>query len=71
VGGREATVEIEDGRATFAGPGFAVRFDAADPEGTIAGEATVEVDLGLYRIIDGLRRAVLDAAESNFVNCAE
>jgi putative selenate reductase len=70
VGGREVEVEVEGGRARFSGAGFAVRFDAADPEGSIEGEATVEVDLGLFRIVDGLRRAVLAAGASNFVSTA-
>jgi putative selenate reductase len=74
VAGREVEVEVElegEGgreRATYSGPGFSVRLDPADPEGTIEGEASDEVDVGLFRVIDGLRRAVLSPASINWVN---
>lgn len=68
VGGREIAIEIEGDQARYQGPGFAVHFDLADPEGTLAGEATADIDLGLFRVIDGLRRAVLSPEVSHFVN---
>ncbi len=62
-------VENRDGRASYSGRGFSVQFDAADPEGTITGEATAEVDLACFAIIDSLFQALFDSAAVNAVNC--
>jgi putative selenate reductase len=43
-------------RVRFVGPGFDVRFDPADPAGTIEGEATEgSIDLTIYVLLDRLR----------------
>jgi hypothetical protein len=54
-------------RARFSGDGFDVGFAAADPEATIAGAADAVVDLTCFRIMDWLRRAILDAAEPGWL----
>ena len=53
----------------YNGEGFSVGLDLDDPIGTIEGTATVPVDLTHLRIIDALRRALLDdGAPVNYVN---
>ncbi|MGQ0720541.1 MAG: glutamate synthase [Candidatus Eiseniibacteriota bacterium] len=57
---REMRAEFRgDGTVRFAGPGFDVELDPADPLGTIRGEADGDVDLGWLRILDRIRAAVL------------
>jgi putative selenate reductase len=68
--GRAFRAEIEGERARFAGPGFDVELSASDPEATIAGRVDAEavIDLTYFRIMDWLRRAVLDGPGVNYVN---
>ncbi|HSL22410.1 MAG TPA: hypothetical protein VK886_12810 [Vicinamibacterales bacterium] len=67
--GAEYRVEIEGGRVSYAGNGFAVRFDAADPAGTIQGQAEGDVDLTYYEIMTRLRLALLGSTDVNYINC--
>jgi putative selenate reductase len=66
-GGRELRLEVAADRYTYAGDGFLISFDGADPEGTVRGEGD-EVDLTYCFIMDYLRRAVLDSARVNYLN---
>ncbi len=66
--GSDYALDIDGERRCFAGDGFTLTFDATDPEGTLQGEATDEVDLTWYFIMDYVRRAVLDPATTNYVN---
>jgi putative selenate reductase len=59
---------IEGARASFSGDGFSLVFDEADPEGTAEGDAEGEVDLTYFRIMNWLRKAVLDGDRINYVN---
>lgn len=67
--GRAYRLERRGDRARFSGDGFDVGFAAADPEATIEGtvDAAAVVDLTCFRIMDLLRRAILDAAEPSWV----
>ncbi len=66
--GRQFEIRVEAGEVTFTGPGFQVRFDRHDPEGTLEGEAEGEVDLTYSFIMDALRRAILDGDQVNYIN---
>jgi putative selenate reductase len=68
--GRVYRAEIDGDAARFAGPGFDVRLSTGDPEGTIAGpvDAGAEIDLTYLRIMDWLRRGVLDGPGVSYVN---
>ena len=66
-GGREFRLEVAGGHAVFVGPNFKVEFDHDDPEGSFAGEASVEVDLTYCHIMDYLRRAIFDGEVGGYV----
>ncbi len=66
-GGREFRLETAGGRIRYAGPGFAVEFDAGSPEETLRGEARGEVDLTYCHIMDYLRRSILDSPQVTYV----
>ena len=57
-------------RVAFSVPGFDVSFAPESPEETLQGQvdATTAVDLTYFRILDWLRRGVLDEAGVNYVN---
>jgi len=55
-------------KASYAGEGFSLAFDEEDPEGTATGDAEGEVDLTYFRIMNWLRKAVLDGGRVNYVN---
>jgi len=63
-------LELVQDRAKFAGPGFEVQLSPADPEGTMRGRVDPDaiVDLTYFRIMDWLRRGVLDGPGVNYVN---
>jgi putative selenate reductase len=67
--GRAFKVEWREEQVAFSGPGFDVRFAAATPE-ALEGhvDAGATVDLTYFRILDLLRRGVLDEAGVNYVN---
>ena len=66
--GREYRLEVRKGRATFAGDGFRLTYDMADPRRTLAGDGPDEVDLTPCFIMDGLRRAILNPDRINYLN---
>ena len=72
--GRSYRLELDahgDGEgARFVGPGFDVRLLALDPEGSIEGriEPGGCVDLAYFRIMDGVRKGVMDGPGVNYVN---
>ena len=58
--GSEYRVEaLGDGRVRYSGEGFTMTFDPADPAATAEGEASGEVDLRWYRILELVRAGVL------------
>lgn len=65
--GREVILETTGSRAHFCGPGFALRFDWRDPEGTLKGELDVEVDLTEARVLHVLATSVFSPREINWV----
>jgi putative selenate reductase len=69
-GGAAYRVAFDGDEVLFTGPGFEVRFRASDPEGTVGGrvEAGAVVDLTYFRILERLRRGVLDRSTVNYVN---
>jgi putative selenate reductase len=71
--GREFTASLGGPLARFAGAGFAVSFDPADPGGTLAGSADdgAVVDLGVFQIIRWFNDAIFAPAAVNYVNCLE
>ena len=66
--GAEYKVEIAGGRVGFSGPGFSVAFAEPDPEGSVQGEASGDVDLTYYHIMNRLRLALFAPATVNYVN---
>ena len=68
--GRVLRLELDAGRARYSGDGFDLRFAAADPEATIEGraDAGAVIDLTWFRVMDHLRRAVLDGPGVNWLN---
>ena len=66
--GKLVSLTVADGRARFSGEGFSVSFDLSDPVGSIEGDATEAVDLGLFFVLDGIRRALSSEGTSHFVN---
>jgi len=69
-GGREYRLDAEAGRMRYAGDGFDLVFDAADPVATLAGDAAGEVDLTYFYIMDWLRKALLAPGAVNWVSAA-
>lgn len=65
--GREVILETTGSRAHFCGPGFALRFDWHDPEGTLKGELDTEVDLTEARVLHVLATSVFSPREINWV----
>ena len=69
-GGREYRLDDEGGRVRYTGEGFSLTFDAADPVGTLGGDAAGEVDLTYFHVMDWLRKALLAPGAVNWVNVA-
>lgn len=67
--GRDFEARVDGGRVAFRGDGFEVEFDEADPQGTIDGHATGEVDLTYFSLMRMVSDAVLGAAD-NYVSAA-
>jgi putative selenate reductase len=71
-GGRAYHLERQGGKSRFAGQGFAVTLDEADPAGTLGGDAEtttepgVEIDLSYARILAWLRDAVYAGDSINY-----
>jgi putative selenate reductase len=66
--GREYSLTLRGGAADYAGPGFRVSYQPADPAGTVKGDAEGEVDLTYALIMDVLRRALLAPDAVSYVN---
>jgi putative selenate reductase len=63
TGTRELRAEFrDDGTVRFAGAGFDVELEPADPLGTVRGRADGDVDIGWLRILDRIRAALLSGA---------
>ncbi len=67
-GGQDFAADIENGRATYRGPGFQLTCDAADPTRGLAGSATGEVDLTYLRLMLLIGRSVLEESGINYVS---
>jgi putative selenate reductase len=65
---REYRAVVRNGGVSFRGDGFAVRFDAADPERTLRGTARGPVDLTLFYLMDALRASILSWSRVNYIN---
>jgi putative selenate reductase len=66
--GKEYTLSLANGRASYAGEGFELAFSESEPEATMSGTASGEVDLTYFYIMSWLRKAVLDRSTLNYVN---
>jgi putative selenate reductase len=66
--GAEYSLETAAGRVRYAGPGFSVAFAEADPVGTVEGDASGDVDLTYFEIMNRLRAALFAATDVNYVN---
>ena len=66
-GGREYHLRIDGARVAFLGEGFELSFSETDPESTVSGTASVEVDLTYFHILNWLRKA-LSGDAVNYVN---
>lgn len=51
----------------YEGPGFSVRFQAGDPEGSLAGTADGVVDLTWWRIMEAVAAAALAGGATNYI----
>ncbi|MEM9459179.1 MAG: 4Fe-4S dicluster domain-containing protein [Myxococcota bacterium] len=70
-GGQGFEVRLDEGRAFYSGPDFEVRFDPADPVGTIEGQAQGEVDLTFFHLMQMVSGAVLQASDNYISAVAE
>lgn len=69
IGGVETSVTPDAGdRVRFAGPGFEVTLDPADPVGSLEGRADGEVDLTHLHILLWVQDAVFDGGAVNYLN---
>ncbi|MCZ6597046.1 MAG: 4Fe-4S dicluster domain-containing protein [Planctomycetota bacterium] len=64
--GAEYSLATGGGRATYAGAGFELSFDEADPLGTLGGVADGEVDLAFWRILAWIRDAVYASSSVSY-----
>jgi putative selenate reductase len=71
LGGEEFSAAFRAGRVCYAGRGFTLHFAEQHLETSLHGEAADDVDLTAYHLMNALRRAVLAAPGSNFLNCLE
>jgi putative selenate reductase len=67
ISGQDFVIETRGDEVHYSGDGFALRFAAANPTESLAGEADGEVDLSYYYIASWVRAAVLDEASPNYV----
>jgi putative selenate reductase len=69
--GRGYRIDTDGSLVRYAGPGFEVTFEAADPVATLDGEsrADVEIDLTYSRIMLWLRDGLFAPDAVNYVNC--
>lgn len=69
--GREVVVESDGVRVRYRGEGFDLSFDVRDPEATLSGEATSEVDLTIARVTHVIATSVLSPREVNPVTAMQ
>lgn len=67
-GGRTVTVTSGQPLLHFAGTGFDLHLDPADPVGTVHGRADASVDLTLLSIMELLRKAITSADTVNYLS---
>ncbi len=68
-GGQEVLFEqTPGGKSRYAGTGFDIRLDLADPLGSVEGHADAPVDLRWLRMMDLIRIAVAAPAAHNFIS---
>ena len=65
--GQEYRLQVSDGRVAYSGAAFAVTFAESDPEHTLEGDASSDVDLTYFQIMNALRKAILDSSEVNYL----
>jgi putative selenate reductase len=68
IGGDEYSAAFNDDLVCYAGDGFAVEFDERDPPSTLRGDARGEIDLTVFHLMNELRKSMLEARGTNFVN---
>jgi putative selenate reductase len=68
VHGKVYAITSEAGAAAYSGDGFSVRFSESDPAGTIEGEASGDVDLTYYHLLERIRAAVFAEDAVNYLN---
>ncbi len=66
---KEYRAMIDDGSVEYSGEDFSVRFQTADPEGTVEGDASSTVDMTYYHILNLIQRSIFSESEVNYVNC--
>ena len=69
--GREYRMSVTGGQAEYSGADFRVVFREEDPEGTLAGDATGEVDLTFFHLMNVMRRSLFGAGAVNYVNATD
>jgi putative selenate reductase len=71
IDGVPLVLDVEGSLLAFRGPGFAVRFDVDDPEGSLVGNAEADVPITQALIMFHVQRGVLDDTRTNHVNAAQ
>jgi hypothetical protein len=67
--GEEVVLETTPGnKQRYAGKGFDIRLDLADPLGSVEGRADAGVDLRRMRMMDMIRIAVANPRANNFIS---
>ena len=66
--GVEYHLDVSDGEVRFTAPSALVVYSIADPEGSVTARGLDEVDVTPALIMDCLRRAILDAPQTNFIH---
>lgn len=69
--GQEYSAFFRDGFVCYVGPGFVVEFLEKHPMSSMRGDASGDVDLTLFHVMNALRQAVLAVPGSNYVNCLQ
>jgi len=68
IDGVEYELTVNAGQSEFAGPGFRITCDRANPANTAEGEAEGPIDLTHFYLLDLMREAVFDAEDVNYAN---
>jgi putative selenate reductase len=67
-GGSEFVTEWNGGRVAYSGDGFEIEFESGDPTATVEGQATGDVDMRWYHIVDVLRESVCESGDVNWAS---